>query len=201
MCGVSLIPIRPGLEPERRDAARNRELLLRAARELIEECGADGLTMGTLAQRAGVGKGTVFRRFGSRAGLMMTLLSDAEAEFQGRFMFGPPPLGPGAPPRERLIAFGEERIAWVLEFGELARAADVSAYNRFDVPAAVLWHRHLEMLLREAGVTTDPWLMATSLSAVLEPERILHAVRVHHIAPQRLAASWRELVSRVVRGA
>ena len=201
MCVVSLIPIRPPLEPERRDAARNRELLLRVARELIEECGADGLTMGTLAQRAGVGKGTVFRRFGSRAGLMMTLLSDAEAEFQGRFMFGPPPLGPGAPPLERLIAFGEERITWVVEFGELARAADMSAHNRFDVPAAGLWRRHLEMLLVQAGVTADPWLMATSLSATLEPERILHAVRVHRIAPERIAASWRELVSRVVRGA
>ncbi|WP_426979672.1 TetR/AcrR family transcriptional regulator [Pseudarthrobacter sp. O4] len=211
---MSLIPLRPDARPgarpgtgpgavpvgesERSDAARNRELLLRAAREFIEECGVDGLTMGTLAQRAGVGKGTVFRRFGSRAGLMMTLLSDAEAGFQGRFIFGPPPLGPGAPPLERLVAFGVERIAWVLEFGELARAADVSAYNRFDVPAAVLWHRHLEMLLREAGVTADPWLMATSLSATLEPERLLHAVRVHGIAPERLAESWRELVSRVV---
>ena len=203
---VSSIPLRPGArsgalpasDSERRDAARNRELLLQAARELIETCGVDGLTMATLAQRAGVGKGTVFRRFGSRAGLMMTLLSDAEAGFQGRFMFGPPPLGPGAPPLERLVAFGVERIAWVLEYGELARAADVSAYNRFDVPAAVLWHRHLEMLLREAGVTTDPWLMATSLSATLEPERLLHAVRVHRIAPERLAASWRELVSRLL---
>ncbi|MDQ1593995.1 MAG: hypothetical protein QOH40_551, partial [Arthrobacter pascens] len=119
---VSLIPLRPGArsgtlpvsDSERRDAARNRELLLQAARELIETCGVDGLTMATLAQRAGVGKGTVFRRFGSRAGLMMTLLSDAEAGFQGRFMFGPPPLGPGAPPLERLVAFGVERIAWVL---------------------------------------------------------------------------------------
>ena len=206
MSPVSSIPLRPGAgsgvlpasDSERRDAARNRELLLEAARELIETCGVDGLTMATLAQRAGVGKGTVFRRFGSRAGLMMTLLSDAEAGFQGRFMFGPPPLGPGAPPLERLVAFGVERIAWVLEYGELARAADVSAHNRFDVPAAVLWHRHLEMLLREAGVTTDPWLMATSLSATLEPERLLHAVRVHLIAPERLAASWRELVSRLL---
>ena len=101
--------------------------------------------MDKLAERAGVGKGTVFRRFGSRAGLMMTLLSDAEAEFQGRFMFGPPPLGPGAPPLERLIAFGAERIGYVLEFGELARAADASPYNRFEVPAAVLWHRHMEI--------------------------------------------------------
>jgi AcrR family transcriptional regulator len=217
---VSLIPIRPGgqaddppahpgnrpgvrgaAESERRDAARNRELLLQAARELIEECGADGLTMASLAGRAGVGKGTVFRRFGSRAGLMMSLLSDAEAQFQGRFMFGPPPLGPGAPPLERLIACGAERIAWVLEFGELARAADASAHNRFDVPAAVLWHRHLELLLREAGVSADPWLMAGALSVTLEPERILHAVRVHGVAPDRLVESWRELATRVVRGA
>jgi AcrR family transcriptional regulator len=200
---VSLIPIPfpPAGDAERRDAARNRELLLRAARELVEECGADGLTMDTLAQRAGVGKGTVFRRFGSRAGLMMTLLSDAEAAFQGRFMSGPPPLGPGAAPLERLIAFGTERIAWVQEFGELARAADESSPNRFDVPAAVLSHRHLEMLLRAAGVTADPWLMAASLGATLEPERILHAVVVHHVAPERLAALWRELVTRVVRGA
>ncbi|WP_346958935.1 helix-turn-helix domain-containing protein [uncultured Arthrobacter sp.] len=189
------------IDSERRDAARNRELLLRAARELVEECGADGLTMANLAGRAGVGKGTVFRRFGSRAGLMMTLLSDAEAQFQGRFMFGPPPLGPGAPPLDRLIVFGAERIAWVLEYGELARAADVSAYNRFDVPAAVLWHRHLELLLGEAGVTADPWLMAGALSVTLEPERILHSVRVHGVSPERLVESWRELVTRVVRGA
>jgi len=200
---VSLIPIRPeaqAAQSERRDAARNRELLLRAARELIEERGADGLTMASLAERAGVGKGTVFRRFGSRAGLMMSLLSDAEAQFQGRFLFGPPPLGPGAPALERLIAFGAERIGWVLEYGELARAADVSAYNRFDVPAAVLWRRHLELLLSQAGVSADPWLMAGAMSATLEPERILHAVRVHGVASERLVESWRELVTRVVRG-
>ena len=209
---MSLIPIRPGAqsgegrpaapaaEAGRRDAARNRELLLCAAREIVEESSVDALTMDRLAQRAGVGKWTVFRRFGSRAGLMMALLSDAEAEFQGRFIFGPPPVGPGAPPLERLIAVGAARIAWTLDFGELARAADASAYNRFDVPPAVLWHRHLEMLLREAGVTADPWLMASALGAALEPERLLHSVSVHGIAPERLAETWRELVTRVVAG-
>ena len=34
----------------------------------------------------------------------------------------------------------------------------------------------------------------------LEPERLLHAVRVHGISPERLAESWRELVTRVVGG-
>jgi AcrR family transcriptional regulator len=204
MLCVSFIPIRSGAPygggPERSDAARNRELLLNAARDLIAECGADGLTMDRLAERAGVGKGTIFRRFGSRAGLMISLLSDSEADFQGRFMFGPPPLGPGAPPLDRLVAFGVERINYVMEFGELARAAGESAYNRFDVPAAVLWHRHIEMLLRAAGMDADPWLMAMSLSATLEPERLLHAVRVHGVTQERLAESWRELVTRVVRG-
>ena len=131
---------------------------------------------------------------------MISLLSDSEAEFQGRFMFGPPPLGPGAPPLERLVAFGAERIAYVMEFGELARAAGESAYNRFDVPAAVLWHRHIELLLRAAGMDADPWLMAMSLSATLEPDRLLYAVRVHGITQERLADSWTELATRVVRG-
>ncbi len=156
--------------------------------------------MDRLAEAAGVGKGTVFRRFGSRAGLMMILLSDAEAAFQARFMFGPPPLGPGAPGLERLIAFGTERIAFVLEYGELARAAEASARNRFEVPAVALWHRHIEYLLREEGMDADPWLMARSLGATLDPERLLHAVRVQGVSSDRLAESWRELVTRVVRG-
>jgi AcrR family transcriptional regulator len=201
---VSFIPLQPGslFVPvvERSDAARNRQRLLDAARELIADGGTDALTMDRLAERAGVGKGTIFRRFGSRAGLMMTLLSDSEAEFQARFMFGPPPLGPGAPGVERLGAFGVERIAFVMEHGDLASAAEGSAYSRHEVPAARLGQRHIEFLLREAGMEADPLLMAMSLNATLDPDRLLHAVRVRGLPPERLAASWRELVTRAVGG-
>ncbi|CAN7184433.1 helix-turn-helix domain containing protein [Pseudarthrobacter oxydans] len=207
MSDVSSIPPRPGLPAgagaaaERRDAARNRERLLAAARELIADCGAEGLTMDRLAEHAGVGKGTVFRRFGSRAGLMLTLLSESEADFQARFMFGPPPLGPGAPGMERLISFGAERISYVMEFGDLVLAAEHASRGRFEAPAAVLWHRHIEILLREEGFGPDPWLMAGSLAATLDPERLLSLVKVHGVSPERLTASWRDLVTRVVRGA
>lgn len=201
---MSFIPLLPGSlsgpPAERSDAARNRERLLGAARELIAECGPDALTMDRLAERAGVGKGTVFRRFGSRAGLMMTLLSESEAAFQARFMAGPPPLGPGAPGLERLIAFGVERIAYVMEHGDLVRAAEDPAHSRYEVPAAVLWQRHIELLLREEGMGADPLLMAMSLCATLDPDRLLHAVRVMGLPPERLAESWRELVTRVIRG-
>jgi AcrR family transcriptional regulator len=186
---------------ERSDAARNRERLLKAARELIGQCGAEGLTMDRLAEQAGVGKGTIFRRFGSRAGLMLTLLSESEAAFQERFMFGPPPLGPGAPGLDRLIAFGEERIAYIIEFGELALAAEGTRHGRSEPPAAALWHRHLEVLLREEGFEADPWLMARSLAATLAPDRLLKLLQVNEVSAERLAASWRDLVTRVVRGA
>jgi len=198
---VSSIPIQPdvpfGPPHERSDAARNRERLLCAARELVDEFGVEALTMDALACKAQVGKGTVFRRFGSRAGLMMTLLSDSESEFQRGFMFGPPPLGPGAPPSERLMAYGEGRIYFVLENGELLKAAATNARNRFDVPATVLAHRHIEVLLREAGIA-DPWVMAMSLLSALDPERIVNDVRVHGISPKRLTESWRELVARLI---
>jgi AcrR family transcriptional regulator len=201
---VSFIPLAPGSlaapVPERSDAARNRERVLGAARDLIAECGADALTMDRLAERAGVGKGTVFRRFGSRAGLMMTLLSDSEAAFQAQFMFGPPPLGPGAPAVERLIAFGAARIAYVLDHAELVLAAESAAPNRFGVPAALLWQRHVELLLREGGADADQAVMAVMLISTLDPERLLHAVRVQGLAPERLTSTWRELVTRVVSG-
>ena len=73
---------------ERLDAARNRSLLLRTALEMVSERGAEALTMDDLARRAGVGKGTVFRRFGSRAGVMRALLDHAERDFQEGYMAG-----------------------------------------------------------------------------------------------------------------
>ena len=96
--------------PERGDAARNRALLLDAARRLIAERGADAVTTDDIAAAAGVGKGTLFRRFGSRAGLMIVLLDEDEKAEQQAFMFGPPPLGPGAPPLDRLLAYGRDRL-------------------------------------------------------------------------------------------
>src|SRR5579863_1484401 len=108
---------------ERADAARNRRLLLVTARESIAGQGADKLTMDGLAERAGLGKGTVFRRFGSRAGIFRALLDDEERAFQERVLSGPPPLGPGAAPLERLVAYGRDRAAFLIRNRVIARAS------------------------------------------------------------------------------
>ena len=139
------LPVTDPRPQERGDAARNRALLLDAARRLIAERGADAVTMDDIAAAAGVGKGTLFRRFGSRAGLMMVLLDEDEKVQQQAFLFGPPPLGPDAPPLDRLLAFGRERLWFVRHppraalggqprpADPLQRAGDAAAHPR---PAA-----------------------------------------------------------------
>jgi len=74
-------PVTWGPPAERADAARNRRLLLATAREIIAGEGAGKLTMDGLAERAGLGKGTVFRRFRTRAGIFQALLDDDERDF------------------------------------------------------------------------------------------------------------------------
>src|SRR3984885_10835554 len=131
---------------ERGDAARNRVLVLDAARRLVAERGADAVTMDDIAAAAGVGKGTVFRRFGSRAGLMMVLLDEDERINQQAFMFGPAPLGPFAQPLDRLVAFGRARLRLTHTHHELLLAANRDPQSRYGAAAMVL-RTHVRMLL------------------------------------------------------
>ncbi|WP_345752524.1 TetR/AcrR family transcriptional regulator [Microbacterium rhizophilus] len=188
---------------ERADAARNRAMLIATAREMLAEVGADRITMDALAARSGLGKGTVFRRFGTRSGIFMALLSDGERAFQKRVLTGPPPLGPGAEPLERLVAFGRARLRFLAENHEIARAAlDGRTPVPFG-PPAMMSQRHLRMLLQQMGVpAADLEILAMQLTAALDVPLLLYT------APQdgensevtfedRLARGWEDLVSRL----
>ncbi|TYB55381.1 TetR/AcrR family transcriptional regulator [Nonomuraea sp. PA05] len=57
----------------RKDAVRNRRLLLDTAAEMFAERGVE-VSIGEIAQRAGVGKGTVFRHFPSKDDLLAAIM-------------------------------------------------------------------------------------------------------------------------------
>ncbi|WP_354559422.1 MULTISPECIES: helix-turn-helix domain-containing protein [unclassified Rhodococcus (in: high G+C Gram-positive bacteria)] len=193
-----MLPI-AGEETERCDAARNRRLLLDAATELVATVGADAVTMDALAARAGVGKGTVFRRFGSRSGLMQALVDHTEKELQHGFLFGPPPLGPGADPIDRLVAFGRARLNLVEVQGEVMRAAENSPELRYSAPAHRVNYTHVLNLLRTAHVEGDLELLAYGLLTPLEATLVLHQFRDLGMSKQRLADGWEDLVRRATR--
>lgn len=191
-----LLPLADQAAPERADAARNRELLLDAAAAMVAELGADEVTMDALAARAGVGKGTVFRRFGSRGGLMAALLDHTERAWQAAVISGPPPLGPGAPPLERLLALGDSRLRTTLQHATLIRAAGAEGARASGAHSFAALHvRHL---LAQLEVDGDLPLLAVALLAPLEVPVLEQQVRLDGLPVERVLAGWADLVRRVV---
>ena len=190
------LPISDEAPQERGDAARNRTLLLEAARRLITERGADAVTTDDIAAAAGVGKGTLFRRFGSRAGLMIVLLDEDEKVQQQAFLFGPPPLGPGAPPLERLLAYGRARLRFVKAHQALLSDANRDPQMRFNAPAT-LHHRHVTVLLEEAATTGDLDAQAAALLALLDADYVHHQLTERNQTLKSLGDAWETLARKV----
>lgn len=181
---------------ERVDAARNRERILAAADQVIARVGIDGFTMDKVATEAGLGKGTLFRRFESRAGLMAAILDRSECEWQALVLSGPPPLGPGADPLPRLRALGHSRLRRNLTHYDLIRAAAGHETDRnFAVLGFVIVHTRF--LLGQLQVAGDLQLLALQLVATLEPSLVAHLVHDLSMPLERVDAAWDELVRRV----
>lgn len=190
------LPLLAETPAERADAARNRERLLRAAAELVDRCDVSSVTMDAVAARAGVGKGTVFRRFGSREGLMAALLDHSEREWQAAVIGGPPPLGPGAPPMERLLAFGESRMRANLQQAALIEAAGQTWGTNYAVIGFTTMH--VRLLLAELGVDGDLTYLATALIAPLGLPVLRQQVEFDGMTDEQVLAGWADLARRVV---
>lgn len=197
-------PALPMLAPtrhERADAARNHATILAAAGQLVAAQGAASVTMDEIACEAGVGKGTLFRHFGDRCGLMRALLDARERAFQEAFIRGPAPLGPGAAARGRLIAFGERMLGHIEIQGDLLLAAEHGAPGerlRHQVYGA--YRAHVTALLRESGCEGEADYLADVLLGALSSE-LVHFQR-HELGMTRetLARSWGELVRALAPG-
>jgi AcrR family transcriptional regulator len=153
--------LQPPARALRRDAVRNHERILDAAREVFGEAGA-AATMEEIAVRAGVGVGTVYRRFTSKDALtdellrlaMDDLTTAAEQALARTDGFGLHQL---------LRAFGRSfaehaRYATLL----LEREPDAAATGRIRAAAAELTARAVAAGTVAASITTDDTLALAS---------------------------------------
>jgi len=186
---------------ERADAARSRRKLLTAARAMMAERGVGCLSMDGLAARAGVGVGTVYRRFGDRGGLAVALLDDDEQSFQEAFIFGPPPLGPGAPPLRRARAFLHGVLDQLERHADLAAMAETrSPTARYEVPAYRVHRIHLAQLLREADLDIDPEYLVDALMAMVGAGLFIYQRRELRQSLEHLKAGIDQIVDRLGAG-
>ncbi|HEY8045520.1 MAG TPA: TetR/AcrR family transcriptional regulator [Streptosporangiaceae bacterium] len=193
-------------QPERADAARNRRAILAATEGLLATHRPRDISMEQVAAAAGVGKGTVFHRFGSRMGLMYALMVQRAQALEEAVTAGPPPLGPGAPDRARLLAFLDAIVEVVSRnkslMAELAYsaaappAADDGPGERDEHPVYRFWHGHISGLIAAQRPDADAGMTAHLLLGALHGEPILNELATS--GPGRVAAALRALACSVL---
>ncbi|MFG1708244.1 TetR/AcrR family transcriptional regulator [Nonomuraea sp. M3C6] len=190
---------------ERADAARNRQAILRAAEELLRRHPPEQVSVERVAAAAGVGKGTVFHRFGSRSGLMLELMTERARELEQAVAEGPPPLGPGAEPIERLLAFFAAVAALAARNGNLMAAHEHAMVTRKAAeqpreanPIYLFWHRHVSGLISEGRPDVDAEQIAHMLLGTLHMEPIASQLRAGEY--ERTAAGFAVLVKGLLSG-
>lgn len=185
---------------ERADAARNRQRILDAAERLFTRDGVACTSMDAIALEAGVGKGTLFRRFGDRPSLAHALLDSSEREFQERLIRGPAPLGPGAPAGERLIAFGPALLEHIGAHVEIVLAAETGKVpgRRLAAGPYGAYRAHLMMLIREANPGLDAEYTADALLAPLGADIVTYQLKTRGMTLERLAEGWEAIAHRLV---
>lgn len=182
---------------ERADAARNRAKALAAAERLFAARGVAAVSMDDVAASAGVGKGTLYRRFGDKSGLAAALLDERESRLQAAILGGPPPLGPGAPPADRLAAFAAAYLEFVdahLDLVAMSQTASPGA--RLRTGSHQFWCQHCRILLTEAGAA-DPGLRADAILAALTAEQVRHWRHTEGRSLPELARAITEITRRL----
>jgi AcrR family transcriptional regulator len=188
---------------ERSDAARNRRAVLEAARALFEERGVTCVTMEEISRAAGVGKGTLYRRFPNKGVLCQALLDEPTREFQRWTMELVGEAGVGSLQKlerflDGLVWFTEENLD--LLYGGEEPLWGATRLARFRSPAYD-WRRWTVLgLLRGAAREgeldggLDLEYLATALLAPLEVEIYYHQRREAGLPPERISAGLRSLV-------
>ncbi|MFF7248350.1 TetR/AcrR family transcriptional regulator [Embleya sp. NPDC008237] len=181
---------------ERADAARNRARVLAAAEELFAAGDPAEVTMEDIAKAAGIGRGTLYRRYPDRASIARALLDEHERALQHEILRGAPPLGPDEhDPAERLAAFYAAMVDLLERHVHLLLGAETGS-ARYRTGAYGFWCTHVRVL---AADRPDPEALADTLLAPLAPE-VYRRQRDQGISPDRIKNALAALARGVLAG-
>ena len=159
--------------PERRDAAENRERILAAAERLFEARGVSAVSMAEIAQAAGVGKGTLYRRFCNKGELCLALMDSQLRAFQD----------------ERLGEMREMAAAGVAYLAQLERFLEALVYfTRIHAPL------QRAVAAGETAPDLDAAYVAEALLAPLEANTLRFQMENLNFSAERITAGLQSLL-------
>jgi AcrR family transcriptional regulator len=188
-----------GWRTQRETAGRNERAIVEAATALMRERGTADVEVRDIAARAGVGVGTVYRRFGDKASLIAAVLGEQERALQDALLSGPAPLGPGAPAAERLVAFLEALCALTeANLDVLAASEGAAPGARFRVGSYRAWRLHAATLLASIAPDLDTQWWAEALLAPLQAALYRQQRREQGFSAERIAANVTDAARRLL---
>jgi AcrR family transcriptional regulator len=130
---------------QERDTRRG--ALLRAAESLLEEEGADALSVRRIADRSDVSTQIIYTEFGGKSGLLRALCDRAHERLASYL-----DEVPEGPPAERLAALGRAYRSFALDHPSLYRLMTGAAAADFEPPRAATDREKRSYRILEAGV-------------------------------------------------
>jgi AcrR family transcriptional regulator len=184
---------------ERSDAAANRVLILAAAGRLFEKRGISDVNMADIAAAAGVGKGTLYRRFNNKAELCLALMDSQMLDFQNRMLARMRRMtANGAPMMEQLDRFIDALVLFTEENASLLRVVQSHRLDE-DIDGQQRPHFWLHMtvsgMLQTAIADGE---IPDAVDASYAADAILSALRADLFLFQRRARGFS--VARISRG-
>ena len=192
--------------PERSDAAANRARILEAAERLFAEKGVPAVHMAQIAEAAGVGKGTLYRRFCNKGELALSLMDAQLKEFQDEQLASMRRMTAAGVPflqqlnrfLEALVAFTETHMPLLYEAQQHSQALEEEDVSRPHFWQYMTAHALLRRAV-DAGELpddVDTAYAAEALLAPLAPEAFRFQIEHLGFTTERIAAG----LSLMVRG-
>ncbi|MFI6444368.1 TetR/AcrR family transcriptional regulator [Kitasatospora sp. NPDC050543] len=184
--------------PERADALRNREAVLAAADALFATSSSPhSVSMDDIATAAGVGKGTLFRRFGDRAGLIGAVIASRLEPLQQAAREAQD--APGCSPRQQVLDLLDASLRFKIENRHLMSAAeDAGISSPYRAEHYAWWHDILRATLARVPGVQDPDFTAHALLAAIRADLVAHLVDDRGMTPEGLRSSLAAYVDHVL---
>lgn len=189
---------------ERRDAAENRALLLATAERLFAEKGVAAVNMAEIAATAGVGKGTLYRRFSNKGELCLGLMDNRLRAFQDLQLAemrqltasGITYLEQLARFLEALVTFTAEHMPLLCEVEQYSQSLDEEEVERPHFWQYMTVHGLLQRAVRAGEVQSDldTGYVAEALLAPLNAQTFRFQLGHLAFTPARIQAGLRVMV-------